>query len=52
MSEASELLSPLGFRLTQSGASWDVAVPTYRATGDIGIEADVVEGDGRTIGTL
>lgn len=50
LGEATELLSPLGFRLTQAGVNWDVAVPSFRATGDISIEADVIEELARKIG--
>lgn len=50
MSQAADLLAPLGFKVSASGASWDVAVPGFRATGDVSIEADVVEELARRVG--
>ncbi len=50
MEEARKLLSPLGFEVSDSGTAWDIAVPSYRATGDVSIEADVVEELARRIG--
>ena len=48
--EARELLSPLGFEVSQVGTLWEVVVPSFRATGDISIEADVIEELSRRIG--
>ncbi len=48
--EARQLLSPLGFEVSSSGTNWDVGVPGFRATGDISIEADVIEELSRRIG--
>lgn len=50
MEEARNLLSPLGFEVSGSGSAWEVAVPSFRATGDISIEADVIEELARRIG--
>jgi|CXWL01.1.fsa_nt_gi phenylalanyl-tRNA synthetase beta chain len=50
MEEARKLLAPLGFEMSGSGTAWEVAVPSFRATGDISIEADVVEELARRIG--
>lgn len=49
-SEAQRLLTPLGFALRDGGESWSVAVPSYRATGDVAIEADVIEEIARLVG--
>ncbi|MCO6439304.1 MAG: phenylalanine--tRNA ligase subunit beta [Phycisphaerae bacterium] len=41
--EARRLLEPLAFRVRSAGDRWSVDVPTFRATGDVSIEADVIE---------
>ncbi|MBI3835026.1 MAG: phenylalanine--tRNA ligase subunit beta [Planctomycetes bacterium] len=41
--EARERLTPLGFTIEENESAWSVAVPTHRATGDIAIEADIIE---------
>lgn len=48
--EAVQQLAPLGFAVTDRGSSWDVDVPSFRATGDVSIEADVIEELARRIG--
>ncbi len=48
--EAVELLHPLGFKVTERGTKWGVQVPSYRATGDCSIEADIIEELARRIG--
>lgn len=48
--EAAGLLEPLGFAVYDQGAMWQVTVPSYRATNDISIEADVIEEVARCIG--
>ena len=48
--EAERILEPLGFEVTDRGTQWSVRVPGYRATGDISIEADVIEELARRIG--
>ncbi len=50
LTEARELLSPLGFEVSHAGIAWEVVVPSFRATGDISIEADVIEELSRRIG--
>jgi phenylalanyl-tRNA synthetase beta chain len=50
LDEAAKRLAPLDFNVTQDGADWQVAVPSFRATGDIAIEADVIEELARCIG--
>jgi phenylalanyl-tRNA synthetase beta chain len=48
--EARRLLHPIGFELTASDTHWKVGVPSFRATGDCSIEADIVEELARLIG--
>jgi phenylalanyl-tRNA synthetase beta chain len=48
--EAEGLLSPLGFELREDDNTWHVRVPSFRATGDVAIEADVIEEIARCIG--
>ncbi|MGB0716470.1 MAG: phenylalanine--tRNA ligase subunit beta [Phycisphaerae bacterium] len=48
--DAAGLLEPLGFNITEKNGSWEVGVPSYRATNDISIEADVIEELARFIG--
>jgi len=48
--EARRLLQPIGFELTESDTHWTVGVPTFRATGDCSIEADIIEELARLIG--
>ena len=48
--EASKLLAPLGFVVSDRGTAWDVSVPSYRATNDISMEADVIEELARYVG--
>ena len=48
--EATRILTPLGFGLTTGDAIWTVRVPSFRATNDISIEADVIEEIARYVG--
>ncbi len=50
--EASKVLSPLEFQVENSGNNkkWTVHVPSFRATGDVSIEADVIEEIARCAG--
>ncbi len=48
--EAQRLLAPLGFILRDGGESWSVKVPSFRATGDVAFEADVIEEIARFVG--
>jgi len=48
--EAERHLRPLGFAMRTGGDRWEVCVPTYRATGDVSIEADVIEEIARYVG--
>ncbi len=48
--EATQLLAPLGFTLADQGELWQIGVPSYRATNDISIEADVIEELARYVG--
>jgi len=48
--EARRLLQPIGFELTSTDTQWTVGVPSFRATGDCSIEADVIEELARLIG--
>ncbi len=50
LEEAGEILRPLGFTVSQADTVWDVGVPSYRATNDVSIEADVIEELARYIG--
>ncbi len=50
LEEAINLLSPLGFSIEQNGDAWYVNVPSFRATGDVSIEADVIEEIIRRVG--
>ncbi len=43
LEEATGLLAPLGFDVTGDDTAWSVRVPSFRATNDISIEADVIE---------
>lgn len=45
-----EILLPLGFKCEAEGKELQVSVPSWRATKDISIEADIVEELGRMIG--
>ncbi len=45
-----KMLSPLGFGVTIDGDAVNVAVPTWRATGDISIQDDILEELCRMIG--
>ncbi|MFQ5490463.1 MAG: hypothetical protein ACE5GE_07050, partial [Phycisphaerae bacterium] len=45
-----ELLTPLGFTVDQTGDKLTVAVPGFRATKDVAIEADVIEEIARCVG--
>lgn len=49
-SEAGERLAPLGFQLTETGDRWNFDVPSFRATNDVSIEADMIEEIARCIG--
>lgn len=48
--EAGALLTPLGFKLTDQGDRWAFEVPSFRATNDVAIEADMIEEIARCIG--
>jgi len=48
--EASRLLAPLGFELIDADSRWQVRVPSFRATGDVSIEDDVIEEIARMVG--
>ncbi|MEX1024949.1 MAG: phenylalanine--tRNA ligase subunit beta [Planctomycetota bacterium] len=48
--EIERTLTRLGLRPTRVGDHWDVAVPSARATKDIGIEEDLIEEVGRIHG--
>ncbi|MDO8628979.1 MAG: phenylalanine--tRNA ligase beta subunit-related protein, partial [Phycisphaerales bacterium] len=50
LDEARRVLAPLGFEVSNGGTNWTVAVPGHRATGDVSIEADVIEELSRCIG--
>lgn len=43
LDEARDLLEPLGFLIQPEREAWSVVVPSFRATGDVSIEADVIE---------
>lgn len=45
-----EILTPLGFDVAQANGKLRVRVPSYRATKDISIEADVIEEIARYVG--
>lgn len=47
---AAKALTPLGFALAEKNGTWQIGVPSFRATGDISIEADVIEEIARRIG--
>jgi len=47
---AATLLGPLGFEVSERAGRWQVAVPSFRATGDVSIEADVIEEIARRVG--
>ncbi len=48
--EIINILTPLGFEVTPSEAKLDIGVPSWRATKDIAIEADIIEEVARFIG--
>ncbi|MEK7757021.1 MAG: phenylalanine--tRNA ligase subunit beta, partial [Planctomycetota bacterium] len=48
--EARRLLQPIGFEVTACDTHWTVGVPSFRATGDCSIEADIIEELARLIG--
>ncbi len=48
--EARRLLQPIGFEVAAHDTDWTVAVPSFRASGDCSIEADIVEELARLIG--
>ncbi len=48
--QASDILKPLGFQVIESDTAWRILVPTWRATGDVSIEADVIEEIARYLG--
>lgn len=50
LDEARRVLAPLGFEMSRGGTHWTAAVPSHRATGDVSIEADVIEELARCIG--
>ncbi len=49
-SEIVNILKPLGFTVTEKDAELSIAVPSYRATGDVSIEVDVIEELARFVG--
>ncbi|MBI4717697.1 MAG: phenylalanine--tRNA ligase subunit beta [Planctomycetes bacterium] len=50
VAEATALLEPLGFSVAERDGDWLVGVPSFRGTGDVSIEADVIEEIARRIG--
>ena len=48
--EVTRLLTPLGFQVTEGDTGLQVGVPSFRATGDVSIEDDVIEEIARYIG--
>ncbi len=50
LDEVTRILLPLEFGVTEKGDYLEVGVPSFRATGDVGIEADVIEELARFIG--
>jgi len=48
--EVSRILAPLGFEVTEAGTNLKIDVPSFRATGDVSIEDDVIEEIARYIG--
>ncbi len=50
LDETTRLLAPLGFEVTGDDGGWSVRVPSFRATNDISIEADVIEEIARCAG--
>ena len=48
--EMAETLRALGFGVTESGEEWSVTVPSFRATKDVEVAADIVEEVGRMVG--
>ena len=48
--EITNILKPLGFTIESDAEKMTVSVPSFRATGDVSIEADVIEEIARTIG--
>ncbi len=48
--EAFRILSGIGLEVTDGDTAWTVNVPSFRATGDISIEEDVIEEIARYIG--
>ena len=48
--EVASTLTPLGFEVTDADTGWNVRVPSFRATGDVAIEVDVIEEIARCIG--
>ncbi len=50
VTEASDILKPLGFTVRGDGEAWQVDVPSFRATTDVTIEEDVIEEIARYVG--
>jgi phenylalanyl-tRNA synthetase beta chain len=50
LDETTRLLGPLGFEVEGDDSGWSVRVPSFRATNDISIEADVIEEIARCAG--
>lgn len=50
LAEARNILAPLEFEVHDKGDNWEVLVPSFRATNDVSIEADVIEELARFIG--
>ncbi len=48
--DAARLLAPLGFEVTTGDSNWNVLVPSFRATGDVSIEVDIIEEVARCAG--
>lgn len=48
--DVAKILTALGFGVTDHGTELEILVPSFRATGDISIEADIIEEVARFIG--